>query len=120
MFKNCGFVELLSWTFSFRESFPYHDVGTIKNLKRKALVDSISEVLAGIGAFTVFGFEKVAREEGYEGPMYNVTAVNATDGLYASFQSTRCMATCVGWSVDELEPPKTTEELRGRFEVSSR
>ena len=119
MFKNCGFVEMLSWSLNFRESFPYHDVGTIKNLKRKALVDSISEVLAGFGAFAVFGFEKVAREEGLEGPMYNVTAVNATDGgLYANFQSMRCMSTCVGWSVDELVPPKTTEELRGRFEVS--
>ena len=115
VFKNSGGMEVLAWRFGFRETFPYTDIETIKKLKAKALVDSMSEILAGVGAFTVLASEKAAREQDI-GAVYNVTAVNATDGgTIVNYQSTKCMATCISWSVDDLVPPP--QELPSRAEL---
>jgi len=115
MFKNCGGMEVLSWVFGVRKTFPYHDSKTVETLKAMALVDSMSELLAGLGAFTVFAFEKEALESGI-GEVYKITAVNETDGVVvASYQSRQCFATCVGWTVNDLEPPP--EELQSRVEL---
>jgi len=71
--------------------------------------------LAGVGAFTMFASEKTARAEDIGGA-YNVTAVNATDcSVIVDYQSTRCMTTCIGWSVDDLEPPP--EEIPSRVDM---
>jgi len=63
----------------------------------------------------MFASEKAAREEDI-GAVYNVTAVNATDGsTIVNYQSTNFLTTCVGWSVDDLEPP--FEELPSRVDL---
>ena len=113
-FKNCGMLDMLSWLFRLRKTFPYHDIQTIKKMKAKALVDSMSEVLSGICAFSIFAVEKTARENSI-GVQYHVTAKNATGDIIAEYQSTRCMATCVGWTVDDLVPPP--QDLQSRVEL---
>ena len=55
--KNSGAFELIMWVVGARKTFPYGDPKTIRLLKSKAMVDSLSEVLAGFAACAIFSVE---------------------------------------------------------------
>jgi len=117
IFKNSGLMEFLLWIFNVRTLNPYSDERSIKLLKSKALVDSMSELLAGISMFTLFAAEKEIREWNGVG-LLNVTYLedlNATN-----FVSTFCLSTCVGWNVnDGVPPPEITRSRTDLLQLIS-
>ena len=62
--KNSGLFELIMWVVGARKTFPYGDPKTIRLLKSKAMVDSLSEVLAGFAACAIFSVETEVSWEG--------------------------------------------------------
>ena len=85
-----------------------------EGLKRKGMVNTLSQVTCCYAAFVVFLFEKGFRATG------NVIELRAVlveeDVLIFNFTFTECILTCVGWNIGEGHPPLEEEE-RGIAEV---
>ena len=62
--RRLGLFELIMWVVGARKTFPYGDLKTIRLLKSKAMVDSLSEVLAGFAACAIFTVETEVSWEG--------------------------------------------------------
>ncbi len=103
LFKNCGFIELFSWIIGTSKIMPYRSDKMITMLRSKALVDSISEILACISAFSILVVEtEVLSWE--DVVKFNVT-LHDDDGHVESYVASICLSTCIGWNVDSRVPP---------------
>ncbi|GMI30010.1 hypothetical protein TeGR_g2344, partial [Tetraparma gracilis] len=113
--KNSGAFELIMWVVGARKTFPYGDPKTIRLLKSKAMVDSLSEVLAGFAACAIFSVETEIRRSSFV-QMMNVTLV--TDNGTITYETTQCLATCIGWNYN-VEPPLHEDDLMSRGNLVS-
>jgi len=114
MCKNSGLLQLVAYLLGLRKENQYTDPVEVKVLKSKALVDSLSEILAGITMLVYYVTETAARLWDRARVMRVAPVTNVT---FVGFYSTACMATWVGWSVTEQIPPpdeiESADELVG-------
>ena len=103
-------LELASWLFGVRKTFPYSDPSTVRMLKSKGMIDTLSELLAGVTGFVMFAVEKHARMSD-DATTFNITVV--TENATTSFETTMCYTTCVDWSVNDGVPPPEESRSRG-------
>ena len=121
IFKNCGLTEFFGWVLGLKKDFPYTDRQTLRMLKSKGLVDSMSEIIGGVSAFCMFAMENEVR--GWAGALtFNVTVVQAGSSTLnitsntTSFITPACMSNCVGYSVNQgIPPPEVTQTLPSLF-----
>ncbi|GMI54295.1 hypothetical protein TeGR_g3486, partial [Tetraparma gracilis] len=113
--KNSGLFELIMWVVGARKTFPYGDPKTIRLLKSKAMVDSLSEVLAGFAACAIFAVETEIRRSSFV-HMMNVTMVTGNETI--TYETTFCLATCIGWNYDD-EPPLHEDDIMSRGNLVS-
>ncbi|GMI30416.1 hypothetical protein TeGR_g8439, partial [Tetraparma gracilis] len=113
--KNSGAFELIMWVVGARKTFPYGDPKTIRLLKSKAMVDSLSEVLAGFAACAIFAVETEIRRSSFV-HMMNVTMVTGNGTI--TYETTYCLATCIGWNYDD-EPPVHEDDIMSRGNLVS-
>ncbi|GMI19146.1 hypothetical protein TeGR_g4693 [Tetraparma gracilis] len=113
--KNSGLFELIMWVVGARKTFPYGDPKTIRLLKSKAMVDSLSEVLAGFAACAIFAVETEIRRSSFVNAA-NITLVTGNETI--TYETTFCLATCIGWNYDD-EPPLHEDDIMSRGNLVS-
>lgn len=96
--KNAGLIDLIKYyaltALACEAKFPYKDEKKLHMLKAKAAVDTLSEVLGGVAAVTMFAIEKGLRssENAIDlSGLFNTTAVRIM-----------CATTCIGFSVNKV------------------
>ena len=96
MVKNCGGQELAAYTVGLRSTNPYTDPATVKKLKKKGTVDSMSEIQSCISAVFLFVVEKEGRNgfgQVFDSvTFYNVTVPGNATVADSSFLTTFCLA----------------------------
>ncbi|GMI25829.1 hypothetical protein TeGR_g9762, partial [Tetraparma gracilis] len=101
--KNGGILGFLAWAVGLSSTNPYADAESVRLLKSKATVDSLSEIFGAVAAFTFFAVEKEL--VGMDGAqMVNVTfAGNSTLNYISPF----CLSTCPDFTMnnEEMEAP---------------
>mgnify|MGYP006925719412 CR=1 FL=1 len=61
LMKNAGLGNFLGYLAGLIDSNPYQSEGFMEMLRAKGAVDSLSEMLVGVGAFVFYSFEKEVR-----------------------------------------------------------
>ncbi|GMI26376.1 hypothetical protein TeGR_g7077, partial [Tetraparma gracilis] len=104
--KNGGILGFLAWAVGLSSTNPYADPESVRLLKSKATVDSLSEIFGAVAAFTFFAVEKEL--VGMDGAnMYNVTfAGNST----LNYISPLCLSTCSDFTVNNEEKEAPASE----------
>ena len=110
LFKNCGLLQMFSYLMGWRKTDPYLNKQFMAMLRARGMIDSLSEVLVGLGAFAYYAIEKESRT--WEGVVIlNVTIPATNDEVESFFRTEPCTITCIGWTVNEGVPPPSADEL---------